>query len=96
MIVLLVSRYTQKSIPLSSDLIDFLYYLESFSIGNLHKVYKAFSHLVFTAQNFTWSFGAPTMNNVLLIMRKQLHNPLDTKDDLCPYICHLILSHLRI
>lgn len=49
------------------------------NIGNLHKVYKVFSHLVLPVQNFTWSFGAPIVNNVLmLIMRKQLHNPAAT------------------
>lgn len=37
-IVLLASRYSQKPIPLSSDLIGIPYYFESFSIGNRHKV----------------------------------------------------------
>ncbi|XP_060218210.1 uncharacterized protein LOC132645313 isoform X1 [Lycium barbarum] len=73
--VLLASKYSQELVPLSSHITGILDYLETFSVGNLHKVYEAFSLLAFSAEVSTGPFGSPISNELLVIVRKQLSNP---------------------
>ncbi|XP_010327602.2 uncharacterized protein [Solanum lycopersicum] len=73
--VLLASKYSQELIPLSSHINGILDYLETFSIGNLHKVYEVFSLLAFSAEVSTGPFGSPISNELLVIVRKQLSHP---------------------
>ncbi|KAM5580264.1 hypothetical protein ABKV19_009822 [Rosa sericea] len=72
---LLVSKYAQQLIPLSSHISGILDYLEGFSLENLHKVYEIFSHLALLARSSADSYGSSFANELFMIVRKQVSHP---------------------
>ncbi|XP_042478961.1 Fanconi anemia group D2 protein homolog isoform X2 [Macadamia integrifolia] len=73
--VLLASKYAEELIPLSSYINGMLDYLEGFNIEKLHKVYEVFSYLVLSARSSADSVGSSIVNELLMIIRKQVSNP---------------------
>ncbi|XP_043702238.1 Fanconi anemia group D2 protein homolog isoform X2 [Telopea speciosissima] len=72
--VLLAAKYAEELIPLSSYINGILDYLEGFNIEKLHKVYEVFSYLVLSARSSADS-GSSIVNELLMIIRKQVSNP---------------------
>ncbi|KAJ4705684.1 Fanconi anemia group D2 protein [Melia azedarach] len=77
---LLVSKFVQELIPLSSHINGILDYLEGYSVENLHKVYEVFSSLALSARTSAHCFGSSIANELLMVVRKQVsHSELKYK-----------------
>ncbi|XP_050384590.1 uncharacterized protein LOC126801166 [Argentina anserina] len=72
---LLVSKYAQQLIPLSSHISGILDYLEGFSLEHLHKVYEIFSRLALLVRSTADSHGSSFANELFMIVRKQVSHP---------------------
>ncbi|CAN6476549.1 unnamed protein product [Victoria cruziana] len=75
-LVLLSSKYFEELISSSSRIYGILDYLEGFNEENLHKVYEIFSHLALTDLSNTSSTNFGITNELLMIICKQISNPV--------------------
>ncbi|XP_050224331.1 uncharacterized protein LOC126674021 isoform X2 [Mercurialis annua] len=72
---LLVAKHDQELIPYSTHINGILDYLEGFSIENIHKVYEVFSQLAMIARSSKECFGSSFVNELLIIVKKQVNHP---------------------
>ncbi|XP_030456032.2 uncharacterized protein LOC115677111 [Syzygium oleosum] len=72
---LLVAKHPLELIRLSSYINGILDYLEGFSIENLYKVYEVFSNLALSIRSSQDSLGSCFVNELLIVVRKQVNHP---------------------
>ncbi|XP_042440360.1 Fanconi anemia group D2 protein homolog isoform X1 [Zingiber officinale] len=73
--ILVTSKHAEQLVPISSHITGILDYLDGFHEQNLRKVYEVFCQLALAAYSSANSIGSSILNELLIIIRKQVGNP---------------------